>query len=169
MPLNRWMQVTARSIVSAGIRPFRRVSLPSLTTSRSRLSTANESGAAASTTASFIEFEPMSIAASFTQHPSGLILVVTLGSSCYSIVKLSEAESDLYPASRQIELEGRHPSRFRASTQSSWTASSRNTRALLPGKRDRPRSYFGLAGIQGPRDHRNHYQDSKMADRTSLR
>jgi hypothetical protein len=67
------MQAAALSIAAGESLPRRRVSWPSRTTSFSRARNANESLAAASTTASFIEFEPMSIAASF--NPGGTFSV----------------------------------------------------------------------------------------------
>ena len=65
MERKRLMDSIARSIAAAERRSFCSVSCPSLTTSFSRVMTAKESLAAASTTASLIEFEPISIAASF--------------------------------------------------------------------------------------------------------
>ncbi len=69
MERNRLMQIVARSIAEGARCPLRSVSWPSLTASFSRARTANESLAAASTTASLIELDPMSIAASFKYRP----------------------------------------------------------------------------------------------------
>ncbi len=66
---NRRIHSVARMMAPRSRWPFKSVSWPSLTTSRSRTRTANESLAAASTTTSLIEFEPMSIAANFKKGP----------------------------------------------------------------------------------------------------
>ena len=55
----------ARSIAERERRPLRSVSWPSRMTSFCRVTTANELLSAASATASLIELEPMSIAATF--------------------------------------------------------------------------------------------------------
>jgi hypothetical protein len=65
----RAMHSVARRIAARLRWPFKSVSWPSRTTSLSRESTANESLAAASTTTSLIEFEPMSMAANFKGGP----------------------------------------------------------------------------------------------------
>src|ERR1043166_4135954 len=68
----RLIQSTARSMAAGESFPWRKVSWPRRTMSFSRASTANESLAAASTTTSLIEFEPISMAAIF------MCLVLTL-------------------------------------------------------------------------------------------
>ena len=67
MERKRLTHSTARSIAPADNRPCCSVSWPSRTMSFSRASTAKESLAAASTTMSLIEFEPISMAAIFMQ------------------------------------------------------------------------------------------------------
>jgi len=70
MERKRPMQAAARSMASGARRPSRSVSWPRRTTSFSRAMTAKESEDAASTTASLMEFEPMSMAASFNAYRS---------------------------------------------------------------------------------------------------
>src|SRR5687768_15168952 len=86
------------------------VSWPNLTTSRSLASTANESPAAASTTTSLIELEPMSIEASFKEvpfcsDPPGWL--VWLDSVCLGAVQ--SCSRCLQPSGPALRALSKHP------------------------------------------------------------
>src|SRR5262249_49124142 len=152
------MQAMARSMALRDRRPLRSVSWPRRITSFSRVRTAKESLSAASATASLIEFEPISIAASFKlfRHSTKVVLQQR---------KPQLNETSLSLAPRQIELERRESTRFRAPTESPRQTSLRKNRPLSQTRTDRARPYLEFSRTESARDDRASVEGSETGRR----